>query len=99
MPPPSFARPIASVNWCWNADQQRKLQSLGKAWWQRRAIRVFRDESSLSASPALRPAIETALISELRAILSFVPESKMRPVRQFFRLKYRQVSFKDDAWY
>jgi len=37
--------------------------------------------------------------SELRAISSFVPESKMRPVRQFFRLKYRQVSFKDDAWY
>ena len=53
-----------------NADQQRKLQSLGKAWWQRRAIRVFRGESSLSASPALRPAIETS--THIRASRYFI---------------------------
>jgi hypothetical protein len=40
---------------------QRQLQNLGKAWWQRRAVRIFRDESSLSATPELWPAIERAL--------------------------------------
>jgi hypothetical protein len=40
---------------------QTALQSLGKAWWQRRAIRIFRDETSLSATPKLWPSIEAAL--------------------------------------
>ena len=33
---------------------QRGLQSLAKPWYRRRALRVFRDETSLSASPELR---------------------------------------------
>jgi len=83
------------VNWCWNADPQRKLQSLGKAWGQRRAIRVFRDESSLS--PALWPAIETALRASRYFIICARVENATR--QAVLRLKYRQVSFKDGAWY
>lgn len=54
---------------------QRQLQSLGKAWWQRRAIRVFRDESSLSASPALWAAIEKALKASRYFIICASPEA------------------------
>src|SRR5208282_972127 len=34
---------------------QRQLQSLGKAWWQRRAVRIFRDEANQGATPELWP--------------------------------------------
>jgi len=40
---------------------QAGLRSLAKPWYRRRALRVFRDKSSLSASPELWPAIEDAL--------------------------------------
>jgi WD40 repeat protein len=40
---------------------QAGLQSLAKPWYRRRALRVFRDKTSLSASPELWPAIEQAL--------------------------------------
>jgi WD40 repeat protein len=40
---------------------QAGLQTLGKPWYARRALRVFRDKTSLSASPGLWPAIERAL--------------------------------------
>ncbi len=40
---------------------QAGLQSLAKPWYRRRALRIFRDKSSLSASPGLWPSIERAL--------------------------------------
>jgi WD40 repeat protein len=54
---------------------QRQLQNLGKAWWQRRVVRVFRDESSLSASPELWPAIERALAASRYLIVCASPEA------------------------
>ena len=43
------------------AALQSVIQKLGKAWYQRRAARVFRDDTSLSATPHLWPSIENAL--------------------------------------
>ena len=40
---------------------QGVIQTLGRKWWQRRALRVFRDDSSLAASPHLWPDIQQAL--------------------------------------
>ena len=39
---------------------QGVVQKLGKPWYRRRALRVFRDDTSLSATPHLWPAIERA---------------------------------------
>jgi WD40 repeat protein len=47
-------RPIA-------AALQSVIQRLGKPWYTRRALRVFRDDTSLSATPELWPSIERAL--------------------------------------
>ncbi len=41
---------------------QRALHKFTKPWYRRRALRVFRDQTSLAASPALWPAIEAALV-------------------------------------
>jgi hypothetical protein len=40
---------------------QAVVQKLGKAWYRRRALRVFRDDTSLLATPHLWPSIEQAL--------------------------------------
>jgi tetratricopeptide (TPR) repeat protein len=40
---------------------QRLMQRLGKPWYVRRAMRVFRDDTSLSATPHLWPTIAEAL--------------------------------------
>ena len=40
---------------------QSAVQKLGKPWYRRRALRVFRDDTSLSATPHLWPSIEQAL--------------------------------------
>ena len=40
---------------------QSVIQKLGKPWYRRRALRVFRDDTSLSATPHLWPSIEQAL--------------------------------------
>jgi hypothetical protein len=40
---------------------QRALHKLAKPWYSFRLIHVFRDQSSLSANPALWASIETAL--------------------------------------
>jgi len=40
---------------------QAGLQRFAKPWWKRRALRIFRDESSLSANPHLWSSITTAL--------------------------------------
>jgi WD40 repeat protein len=54
---------------------QRGLQSLAKPWYRRRALRVFRDETSLSASPALWPSIERALSEARYFVLLASPEA------------------------
>ncbi len=43
------------------ASLQSVIQKLGKPWYKRRALRVFRDDTSLSATPHLWPSIEKAL--------------------------------------
>ena len=47
-------KPIASA-------LQSVVQKLGKPWYRRRAVRLFRDDTSLSATPGLWPTIESAL--------------------------------------
>lgn len=61
-------RPIA-------AALQTVLQTLGKAWWQRRKLRIFRDETSLSATPELWPSIERRLLASRFLILLASPEA------------------------
>ena len=43
------------------AALQRALQAIGKPWWRRSTIKVFRDKTSLAASPGLWPEIERNL--------------------------------------
>src|SRR5437660_11235691 len=43
------------------AALQSVVQKLGKPWYRRRALRLFRDDTSLSATPHLWPTIEQAL--------------------------------------
>src|SRR5215468_10012604 len=57
------------------AALQRAVQTLGKPWYQRRALRVFRDDTSLSATPHLRPTIEQALGQSRFLILLASPEA------------------------
>ena len=40
---------------------QRGIQRLGKPWYRRPVVRVFRDETSLSANPSLWSSIEHAV--------------------------------------
>ena len=54
---------------------QRGLQSLAKPWYRRRALRVFRDKTSLSASPELWSAIEAALAQARFFVLLASPEA------------------------
>ena len=54
---------------------QRQLQNLGKAWWQRRAVRIFRDEASQGATPELWPPIERALGRSRFLIVCASPEA------------------------
>jgi hypothetical protein len=57
------------------AALQSVIQRLGKPWYSRRGARVFRDDTSLSATPHLWPAIETALGQSRFLILLASPES------------------------
>jgi WD40 repeat protein len=54
---------------------QSVVQKLGKAWYRRRALRVFRDDTSLSATPHLWPSIEQALGQSRFLILLSSPEA------------------------
>jgi WD40 repeat protein len=54
---------------------QAGLLSLGKPWYRRRALRVFRDKTSLSASPELWPSIERALAASRFFVLLASPEA------------------------
>jgi tetratricopeptide (TPR) repeat protein len=61
-------KPIASA-------LQSVVQKLGKPWYRRRALRVFRDDTSLSATPHLWPSIEQALGQARFFILLASPEA------------------------
>ncbi|MBX9773302.1 MAG: TIR domain-containing protein [Xanthobacteraceae bacterium] len=57
------------------AALQAAVQRLGKPWYRRRALRIFRDDTSLSATPHLWPAIESALERSRYLILIASPEA------------------------
>ena len=57
------------------AALQSAIQRLGKPWYRRRALRVFRDDTSLSATPSLWPTIEQALEQSRFLILLASPEA------------------------
>ncbi len=57
------------------AALQSVVQRLGKPWYQRRALRVFRDDTSLSATPHLWPTIEQALAQSRFLVLLASPEA------------------------
>src|SRR5688572_15361087 len=57
------------------AALQSVMQRLGKPWYRRRALRVFRDDTSLSATPSLWPSIEQALGNSRFLILLASPEA------------------------
>lgn len=61
-------KPIASV-------LQSVMQTLGKPWYRDRALRVFRDDTSLSATPHLWPSIEKALSQSRHLVLLASPEA------------------------
>ena len=54
---------------------QAALQTFAKPWWKRRALRVFRDQSSLSANPHLWSSITAALDASDWFILLTSPEA------------------------
>jgi hypothetical protein len=61
------------------ASLQSVIQKLGKPWYRRRALRVFRDDTSLSATPSLWPSIEAELAESRYLILLSSPESAASP--------------------
>ena len=56
------------------AALQSVVQRLGKPWYRRRALRLFRDDTSLSATPHLWPTIEQALGESRFLVLMASPE-------------------------
>jgi len=58
---------------------QSALQRFAKPWYRRRALRIFRDKTSLSANPALWPAIERALVEAEHLLLLASPEAASSP--------------------
>src|ERR1700683_5491851 len=61
------------------AALQAAVQKLGKPWYRRRALRLFRDDTSLSATPQLWPSIEQALSRSRFLILLASPEAAASP--------------------
>ena len=51
------------------------MQKLGKSWYRRRALRVFRDDTGLTATPHLWRSIEQALNRSRFLILLASPEA------------------------
>ncbi|MGD8939997.1 MAG: beta-propeller fold lactonase family protein [Gammaproteobacteria bacterium] len=58
---------------------QSALHHFARPWYKLRAIRVFRDKTSLSATPALWPSIESALIDSEYFLLLASPEAARSP--------------------
>ena len=61
------------------AALQSVIQTLGKPWYRRRALRLFRDDTSLSATPGLWPSIEKSLGESRFLILLASPEAAASP--------------------
>jgi tetratricopeptide (TPR) repeat protein len=61
------------------AALQAVKQKLGKPWYRRRALRVFRDDTSLAATPQLWTSIELALSQSRYLVLLASPESAASP--------------------
>ena len=61
------------------ASLQSVIQKIGKRWYERRTARVFRDDTSLSATPQLWPSIERALAESAHLILLASPEAAASP--------------------
>ncbi len=61
------------------AALQSVVQTLGKPWYKRRALRLFRDDTSLSATPHLWPTIEVALNDSRYLILIASLEAARSP--------------------
>ena len=55
------------------------MQRLGKAWYRRRALRLFRDDTSLSESPELWRSIEQAFGHSRFLILIDSPDAAASP--------------------
>jgi len=58
---------------------QAGLQRFAKPWWKRRALRIFRDEASLSASPHLWSSITDALDNSAWFVLLLSPDAAESP--------------------
>jgi WD40 repeat protein len=58
---------------------QRALHTLAKPWYLPRALRIFRDKTSLSANPALWPAIEQALGESAWFLFMASPQAVQSP--------------------
>jgi WD40 repeat protein len=58
---------------------QSGLQRFAKPWWKRRALRIFRDESSLTANPHLWSSITDALDSSGWFVLLLSPDAARSP--------------------
>jgi len=58
---------------------QAILQTLGKPWWRLRAMRIFRDDTTLVSTHELWPTIERALSRSRHLILMASPESARSP--------------------
>ena len=58
---------------------QSGLHNFARPWYRLRALRVFRDKTSLSATPALWPSIERALASSEWFLLFASPEAARSP--------------------
>jgi tetratricopeptide (TPR) repeat protein len=61
------------------AALQSVVQTLGKPWYKRRSLRLFRDDTSLSATPHLWPSIELALGQSRFLILLASADSARSP--------------------
>ena len=61
------------------AALQAVVQTLGKPWYKRRALRIFRDDTSLSATPHMWPSLEAALSGSRFLILLASPEAARSP--------------------
>lgn len=61
------------------AALQSELQRFTRPWYRARALRIFRDETNLSANPGLWPAIEQALETSSWFVLMASPSSAKSP--------------------
>jgi tetratricopeptide (TPR) repeat protein len=61
------------------ANLQAAIQRLGKPWYRRRALRLFRDDTSLSVSPHLWSSIEYALQRARFLVLMASPDAAASP--------------------